>query len=72
MNIAVAETGYVDMNVATLLAQYNHVTAVNIIPEKVIKNNNWTLPIQDDFIEKYLADKEVDLSAALGDIFKRN
>ena len=65
MNIAVAGTGYVGMSIATLLAQHNHVTAVDIIPEKVEKINNRISPIQDDYIEKYLAEKELDLTATL-------
>lgn len=59
MNIAVAGTGYVGMSIATLLAQHNHVTAVDVIPEKVEKINNRISPIQDDYIEKYLAEKEL-------------
>ena len=65
MNIAVAGTGYVGMSIATLLAQHNHVTAVDVIPEKVDKINNRISPIQDDYIEKYLAEKELDLAATL-------
>ena len=65
MNRAVAGTGYVGMSIATLLAQYNHVTAVDVIPEKVEKINNKISPIQDDYIEKYLAEKELDLTATL-------
>ena len=65
MNIAVAGTGYVGMSIATLLAQHNHVTAVDVIPEKVEKINNKISPIQDDYIEKYLAEKELDLTATL-------
>lgn len=65
MNIAVAGTGYVGMSIATLLAQHNHVTAVDVIPEKVEKINNRISPIQDDYIEKYLAEKELDLIATL-------
>lgn len=65
MNIAVAGTGYVGMSIATLLAQHNHVTAVDVIPEKVEKINNRVSPIQDDYIEKYLAEKELDLTATL-------
>ena len=65
MNIAVAGTGYVGMSIATLLAQHNHVTAVDVIPEKVKKINNRISPIQDDYIEKYLAEKELDLTATL-------
>ena len=63
--IAVAGTGYVGMSIATLLAQHNHVTAVDVIPEKVEKINNKISPIQDDFIEKYLAEKQLDLTATL-------
>ena len=65
MNIAVAGTGYVGMSIATLLAQHNHVTAVDVIPEKVEKINNNISPIQDDYIEKYLAEKSLDLTATL-------
>lgn len=64
-NIAVAGTGYVGLSIATLLAQHNHVTAVDVIPEKVEKINNRISPIQDDYIEKYLAEKELDLTATL-------
>ena len=63
LNIAVAGTGYVGLSIATLLAQNNHVTAVDIIPEKVEMINNKKSPIQDDYIEKYLAEKELDLVA---------
>lgn len=63
--IAVAGTGYVGLSIATLLAQHNHVTAVDIIPEKVELINNRKSPIQDDYIEKYLAEKELDLTATL-------
>jgi UDPglucose 6-dehydrogenase len=63
--IAVAGTGYVGLSIATLLAQHNHVTAVDIIPEKVELINNKKSPIQDDYIEKYLAEKELDLVATL-------
>ena len=62
-NIAVAETGYVGLSIATLLSQHNHVTAVDIIEEKVDMINNRKSPIQDDYIEKYLAEKELDLAA---------
>ncbi len=62
-NIAVAGTGYVGLSLAVLLAQHNHVTAVDIIPEKVEMINNRKSPIQDDYIEKYLAEKELDLTA---------
>lgn len=65
MNIAVAGTGYVGLSNATLLAQHNHVTAVDIIPEKVEMINNKKSPIQDDYIEKYLAKKELNLTATL-------
>lgn len=65
MNIAVAGTGYVGLSIATLLAQHNHVTAVDIIPEKVDMLNQKKSPIQDDYIEKYLAEKELDLTATL-------
>lgn len=64
-NIAVAGTGYVGLSIATLLAQHNHVTAVDIIPEKVDLINNRKSPIQDDYIEMYLAEKELDLTATL-------
>ncbi len=65
MNIAVAGTGYVGMSIATLLAQHNHVTAVDVIPEKVEKINHRISPIQDDYIERYLAERELDLTATL-------
>ncbi len=65
MKIAVAGTGYVGMSIATLLAQHNHVTAVDVIPEKVEKINKRISPIQDEYIEKYLAEKELDLTATL-------
>ena len=65
MNIAVAGTGYVGMSIATLLAQHHKVTAVDVIPEKVEKINNRISPIQDEYIEKYLAEKELDLTATL-------
>ena len=65
MNIAVAGTGYVGLSIATLLAQHNHVTAVDIIPEKVDKINRRQSPIQDEYIEKYLAEKPLDLIATL-------
>ena len=65
MNIAVAGTGYVGMSIATLLAQHNHVTAVDVIPEKVEKINNKISPIKDDYIEKYLSEKDLDLTATL-------
>ena len=65
MNIAVAGTGYVGLSIATLLAQHNHVVAVDIVPEKVEMINNRKSPIQDEYIEKYLAEKELDLTATL-------
>ncbi|MGW8115512.1 nucleotide sugar dehydrogenase [Caproicibacterium sp. NSD3] len=65
MNIAVAGTGYVGLSIATLLAQHNHVTAVDIIPEKVQMLNNKKSPIQDDYIENYLTEKVLDLTATL-------
>ncbi|MFQ9726157.1 MAG: nucleotide sugar dehydrogenase [Clostridium perfringens] len=65
LNIAVAGTGYVGLSIATLLAQNNHVTAVDIIPEKVEMINNKKSPIQDDYIEKYLAEKDLDLIATI-------
>ncbi|MDO5140408.1 MAG: nucleotide sugar dehydrogenase [Eubacteriales bacterium] len=64
-NIAVAGTGYVGMSLAVLLAQHNHVTAVDIVPEKVELINNRRSPIQDEYIERYLAEKELDLTATL-------
>lgn len=63
MNIAVAGTGYVGLSLAVLLSQHNHVTAVDIIPEKVEMINKRQSPIQDEYIEKYLAEKELDLVA---------
>lgn len=65
VNIAVAGTGYVGLSIATLLAQHHHVTAVDILPEKVEKINRRQSPIQDEYIEKYLAEKELDLTATL-------
>ena len=64
-SIAVAGTGYVGLSIATLLAQHNHVTAVDIIPEKVELINNRKSPIQDDYIEMYLSEKELNLTATL-------
>lgn len=64
-NIAVAGTGYVGLSIAVLLSQHNHVTAVDIIPEKVEKLNKRISPIQDEYIEKYLAEKKLDLVATL-------
>ena len=65
LKIAVAGTGYVGLSIATLLAQHHHVTAVDIIPEKVELINNKKSPIQDEYIEKYLAEKELDLVATV-------
>ena len=65
MKIAVAGTGYVGLSIATLLAQHNKVTAVDVIPEKVEKINNRISPIQDEYIEKYLSEKDLDLTATL-------
>ena len=65
IKIAVAGTGYVGLSIATLLAQHNKVVAVDVIPEKVEKINKRISPIQDDYIEKYLAEKELDLTATL-------
>ena len=65
MNIAVAGTGYVGLSIATLLAQHHHVTAVDIVPEKVELINGKRSPIQDEYIEKYLAEKDLDLTATL-------
>lgn len=65
MKIAVAGTGYVGLSIATLLAQHHHVTAVDILPEKVDKINRRESPIQDEYIEKYLAEKPLDLTATL-------
>lgn len=64
-NIAVAGTGYVGLSIATLLAQHNHVTAVDIIPQKVEMINSRKSPIQDEYIEKYLTEKDLDLTATL-------
>ena len=64
-NIAVAGTGYVGLSIATLLAQHNHVTAVDVVPEKVDAINSRKSPIQDEYIEKYLAEKKLDLTATL-------
>lgn len=65
LKIAVAGTGYVGLSIATLLSQHHHVTAVDIVPEKVEMINNRKSPIQDEYIEKYLAEKELDLTATL-------
>ena len=65
IKIAVAGTGYVGLSIATLLSQHHKVTAVDVIPEKVEKINNKISPIQDDYIEKYLAEKPLKLTATL-------
>ena len=65
IKVAVAGTGYVGLSIATLLSQHHHVTAVDVIPEKVEKLNNRVSPIQDDYIEKYLAEKKLNLAATL-------
>lgn len=65
INVAVAGTGYVGLSIATLLSQHNHVIAVDVIPEKVELINSRKSPIQDDYIEKYLAEKELDLLATV-------
>ena len=65
INIAVAGTGYVGLSIATLLSQHHRVTAVDVIPEKVGKINSRISPIQDEYIEKYLAEKDLDLTATL-------
>ena len=65
LNITVAGTGYVGLSIATLLAQHHRVVAVDVIPEKVEKINHRVSPIQDEYIEKYLAERELDLTATL-------
>lgn len=65
MNIAVAGTGYVGLSIATLLSQHHHVLAVDVVPEKVKMINARKSPIQDEYIEKYLAEKQLDLTATL-------
>ena len=65
MNIAVAGTGYIGLSIATLLAQHNHVTAVDVTAAKVEKINKRISPIQDDFIEMFMAEKELDLQQPL-------
>ena len=65
MNVAVAGTGYVGLSLATLLSQHNHVMTVDIIPEKVDMVNHRKSPIQDEYIEKYLAEKNLDLTATM-------
>ena len=67
VRIAVAGTGYVGLSIATLLSQHHQVTAVDIVPEKVEMINNRKSPIQDDYIEKYLAEKELNLTVTLDD-----
>ena len=65
LKIAVAGTGYVGLSIATLLSQHHHVTAVDVLPEKVDMINNRKSPIQDDYIEKYLAEKPLDLTCTV-------
>ena len=65
IQVAVAGTGYVGLSIATLLAQHHKVTAVDVVPEKVEKINRRISPIQDEYIEKYLAEKQLDLTATL-------
>ena len=65
LKIAVAGTGYVGLSIATLLSQHHHVTAVDIVSEKIELINNGKSPIRDEYIEKYLAEKELDLTATL-------
>ena len=65
LRIAVAGTGYVGLSIATLLAQHHKVTAVDVVPEKVELINNKKSPIQDEYIEKYLSEKELHLTATL-------
>lgn len=65
IKVAVAGTGYVGLSIATLLAQHHQVTAVDVVPEKVEKLNNKISPIQYDYIEKYLAEKPLNLTATL-------
>lgn len=65
LKIAVAGTGYVGLSIATLLSQHHKVTAVDIVPEKVEMINNKKSPIQDEYIEKYLTEKKLDLTATL-------
>ena len=67
LKIAVAGTGYVGLSMATLLSQHHEVVAVDVIPEKVEKINNRVSPIQDEYIEKYFAEKELKLTATLDD-----
>ena len=65
LNIAVAGTGYVGLSIATLLSQHHQVVAVDVIPEKVDKINHRISPIQDEYIEKYLAEKDLNLTTTL-------
>ena len=65
IKVAVAGIGYVGLSIVTLLSQHHHVTAVDVIPEKVEKLNNRVSPILDDYIEKYLAEKKLNLTATL-------
>lgn len=65
MKISVAGTGYVGLSIATLLSQHHEVTAVDVIPEKVEKINNRVSPIRDEYIEKFFAEKELNLTATL-------
>ena len=65
MNIAVAGTGYVGLSIATLLAQHNEVTAVDVVPERVDMVNHKKSPIQDDYIEEYLTTKPLNLKAKI-------
>ena len=65
MNISVAGTGYVGLSIATLLAQHNNVTAIDIVPERVDMINKRVSPIQDEYIEKYFKEKELNLTATL-------
>ena len=70
IKIAVAGTGYVGLSIATLLSQHHHVTAVDVIPEKVDLINHRKSPIQDEYIEKYLVEKDLDLTATLDGLGK--
>ena len=72
IRIAVAGTGYVGLSIATLLAQHHHVTAVDVIPEKVEKINNGISPIQDDYIEKYYKAKIENIGMKLWDLIDLN
>ena len=72
INIAVAGTGYVGLSIATLLSQHHYVTAVDVIPEKVDLINSRKSPIQDEYIEKYLREKDLDLVATLDGVSERS